>query len=206
VGATDSFFETKREWSTLKDFILNYYLEPYLRKIISTRVPTRIADCFAGPGRFEDGSEGSPLIIARNIAKALEHTPHADLKGIFIEKRYADDLRGNVKYLGERGVVLEGDYEERMETFLNRCNSERNYFLYVDPFGAKHLAFEHFTRAQARCTRSLEVLLNLNSTGFLREGCRMLALTREIPDWAKDADYRVDHKNTLEHWDDVTKG
>ena len=75
MGTTDSFFEKKHEWSMLKDQILDYYLTPYLGKILSTGRPTRIADCFAGKGRFDDGSDGSPLIIARQMAAAFERSP-----------------------------------------------------------------------------------------------------------------------------------
>ena len=38
-----------------KDFILNYYLEPYIPKVNTLKKPILIIDCFAGRGSFDDG-------------------------------------------------------------------------------------------------------------------------------------------------------
>jgi len=73
LKATDNFFAKKRAWSQLKDEILACYLTPYLAKLIRTRKQIIIADCFAGKGRFDDGQDGSPIIIASAIADALGH-------------------------------------------------------------------------------------------------------------------------------------
>ena len=85
---TGNFFSRKKEWSKLKDQILGHYLRPYLDKITRTGRPTRIADCFAGKGKFDDGTDGSPLIIARTLSEKLSRDPSADIKAIFIENKY----------------------------------------------------------------------------------------------------------------------
>jgi three-Cys-motif partner protein len=207
MGTTDRFFTKKREWSVLKDQILDYYLTPYLGKILITKRPTRIADCFAGKGRFEDGSLGSPVIIARHIGEAIENNPSADLKGIFIEKNFAAELEENLAEYGDYCKVLEGDYESSIRYFIeHHPTPNRNYFLYIDPFGIKHIAFGYFSELKALQIRSLEVLLNFNTTGFLREGLHLLKLTREIPDWAEDLDYEVDGKNSTDRMDEVAGG
>ena len=90
------FFEKKREWSILKDRILDEYLTPYMAKILRTGSPTRLVDCFAGKGKFGDGSDGSPLIMAKHIAEELTRNPAVDLRGIFIEKKYATELQRNL--------------------------------------------------------------------------------------------------------------
>ncbi len=207
MGAKDDFFTKKREWSALKDRILDYYLTPYLRKILSTGYPTRIADCFAGKGMFGDGSEGSPLIIARHIDQETKRDPSVDLKGIFIERQFASDLRRNLSPYGELCVVLEGDFEDRFKHFISmRTDRDRNYFFYVDPYGIKSLSFAYFKSVKELGFRSTEVLINLNTTGFLREGLRLLKVTREVPDWACDLDYEVDRKNTPTHMTEVAGG
>src|ERR1700683_3193361 len=66
---TNDFFEAKRPWSKYKDFILGYYLDPYIPKVATLKKPILIVDCFAGCGRFGDGEPGSPLIIAPIIKK-----------------------------------------------------------------------------------------------------------------------------------------
>ena len=70
MGATRDFFARKHEWSEMKDSILGAYLRPYLAKISRTRRAVRIADCFAGKGRFDDGRDGSPIIIRDAITVA----------------------------------------------------------------------------------------------------------------------------------------
>ena len=49
---TQDFFKAKRPWSKYKDFILGYYLEPYIPKVATLKKPILIVDCFAGCGRF----------------------------------------------------------------------------------------------------------------------------------------------------------
>lgn len=76
----------------------------------------------------------------------------------------------------------------------------------MDPYGVKSLDFAHFARLKQVGFRSLEMLINLNSTGFLREGCRLLKLDRDVPDWADDADYDADGRNTVPRMDQVVGG
>ena len=49
------FFDAKRDWSRYKDFILGYYLEPYIPKVNTLGKPILVVDCFAGRGEFGDG-------------------------------------------------------------------------------------------------------------------------------------------------------
>ena len=47
MGQTKDFFKEKKAWSVLKDEILDYYLVPYIAKILRTGKPLYIFDCFA---------------------------------------------------------------------------------------------------------------------------------------------------------------
>ena len=47
------FFDEKKEWSKYKDLILDYYLKPYLAKVVRIGKPVAVIDCFAGPGAFK---------------------------------------------------------------------------------------------------------------------------------------------------------
>ena len=200
------FFTDKREWSKLKDQILDHYLAPYLAKITTSGRPTRIADCFAGKGKFDDGQEGSPLIIARHLAAMLAKNPSLDIKAIFIEQKYSADLQANLN--GAPGCeVIPGEYEQCVLRFLSgNVERDRNYFFYIDPYGIKSLDFAHFARLKQVGFASLEMLINLNTTGFLREGCRLLNLARAVPDWADDLDYELDGKNTPIRMDAIAGG
>ena len=65
----DSFFERPRSWSLIKYKILKNYLLEYFPKVNQKyRSPAIVADLFAGKGKFDDGSDGSPMIIA-NLAR-----------------------------------------------------------------------------------------------------------------------------------------
>lgn len=201
-----NFFAHKRDWSKLKDQILDHYLTPYLAKITSSGRPTRIADCFAGKGKFDDGQDGSPLIIAHHVATMLARNPAQDIKAIFIEQKYAAELQANLG--GAPGCeVIEGEYEQCILRFLSgHVDRDRNYFFYIDPYGIKRLDFTHFAHLKKANFQTLEMLINLNTTGFLREGCRILNLSRMVPAWADDLHYETDGKNTPARMDEVAGG
>src|ERR1035441_10836024 len=80
-----SFFDGKRPWSRIKDRVLGAYLPPYLRKLQRLPQPIVVVDCFAGRGKFSDGTPGSPLIICQQI-KA--HAPNR-ATAYFVNKRLA---------------------------------------------------------------------------------------------------------------------
>jgi hypothetical protein len=82
---SDDFFKEKKGWSKYKDLILGYYLTPYLEKVKRLGRPICVIDCCAGPGRFDDGSEGSPLIIAKHIEVLYKRG--TAIKGLFLENK-----------------------------------------------------------------------------------------------------------------------
>src|SRR5215207_4821865 len=77
------FFAKKRDWSRYKDFILGYYLEPYIPKVNTLKKPILVVDCFAGRGVFDDGQPGSPVIIGSAIEKWRARG--VPIRGLFIE-------------------------------------------------------------------------------------------------------------------------
>ena len=57
------FFQGKRPWSKIKDKVLQGYMPPYLRKVAKLKKQILLIDGFAGPGVFDDQTEGSPIIM-----------------------------------------------------------------------------------------------------------------------------------------------
>jgi three-Cys-motif partner protein len=171
----DDFFKEKKPWSEVKDELLGCYLRPYIQKIISTRRPTVYVDCFAGKGLFEDGKPGSPLIALKTINDCLGQTKtnQCAIRPIFIDLNYANDLRENLK--GYNNIqVVSGKYEESIEGLLSD-KTGCNVFLYVDPYGIKALDYRLFSVfSDSKKFNSIELLINMNSFGFIREGCRVL--------------------------------
>src|SRR5690349_21560841 len=53
--------------------MLREYLTPYLRKVATLGRPIVLIDAFAGPGSFEDGKAGSPLILCHAAELAQAH-------------------------------------------------------------------------------------------------------------------------------------
>lgn len=170
----DNFFEKKKEWSYVKDELLRCYLGPYIQKIIMTGRPIVYIDGFAGRGMFDDGNPGSPLIAMDTIIERYRMSNATflpELHCLFIENKYAEQLGWNLRNYAD-AEVINGNYEDYIAQILNNT-SGCNVFLYIDPFGIKPLDFSTFDMIPDVDMHSFEVLLNLNTFGFLRECLRI---------------------------------
>ena len=206
MGQTKDFFKEKKAWSALKDEILDYYLFPYIAKILRTGKPLYIFDCFAGKGKFDNGQNGSPLIIAEHIKGTLQKNPSltSKLQGFFIEKKYSAELEKNLSGY-PNAEPLPGTFEDNLKKILS-LDKNNSIFLYVDPYGIKSLSLSNFNLVKERHFSSFELLMNFNSAGFLREGCRLLKYT-ELPSDDELTDYETDEDiNTIERMDAVAGG
>lgn len=206
MGQTKDFFKEKKAWSLFKDKILDYYLVPYLAKILRTGKPLVIFDCFAGKGKFDGGENGSPIIIAEHIKSLIQNNVllKEKIKGVSIEKKYIEDLRDNLSgYLNTE--ILEGTFEDNIENILV-AKQDSNIFLYIDPYGIKSLNFSNFYQIKEKHFSSVEILMNFNSRGFLREGCRLLKYEGLLED-EEIGDYEIDEDvNTIEKMDSIAGG
>ena len=172
----DDFFKEKKPWSEVKDDLLGHYLKPYFQKILHTRRTIVYVDCFAGKGAFEDGKPGSPLIALHTIEDCLSQTTitQNNIQSYFIDLNYAQDLVENLKDYSSVNIIS-GKYEEQIEEILKSKNG-CNVFLYVDPYGIKALDCALFDSFASHGFNSIELLINMNSFGFIREGCRVLGV------------------------------
>ncbi len=180
----NDFFVTKKDWSEIKDNLLAYYLKPYFQKVIRTNRPIFYVDCFAGKGKFDDGKDGSPR-IALNIRDVVVHNSKAlnpRIDACFIDLNYADELQDNVAGFDcvyGRSTVVSGKYEEKIESILAH-KKDHNIFLYVDPYGIKALDHNLFAKFADYQFASIEILINMNSFGFVRAACRALSVDFEL--------------------------
>lgn len=173
---TIDFFKKKKEWSKVKDELLECYLEPYFVKILQTNKPINYIDCFAGKGKFDNGDAGSPIIALNAIknAKQKTHSLESNIKisSYFIEQKYSDELKNNLS--GYSNVkIIKGNYAENIGTILKNKENE-NVFLYIDPFGIKCLPFKIYNLYNKKEFNSIEILLNFNSFGFIRLACKAM--------------------------------
>lgn len=198
MSSNRNFFAKKKDWSMIKDQLLAAYLVPYLTKVSHMGGRVLVADCFAGKGRFDDGSGGSPLLIADSVRGLFGERAVKKARLVCIEKRFCQELKAATSGY-DFVTCLDGDYECRMEFFLTQYPpNKQNLFLYVDPYGIRSLRFEHFAKVACRGFGTVELMLNMNTFGFLREGCRMLkGRELQVEDESEDApEYESDVDNS----------
>ncbi len=170
----DDFFVEKKAWSVVKDELLGCYFKPYVSKILHTYKPLVYVDCFAGKGKFEDGNPGSPLIALDIIdqCRAVTTMERTSVEATFIDLNYAEDLKENLKNYPWVNIVS-GKYEDNIMSIL-RGKEQCNVFLYIDPYGIKALQCSFFDNFAHGSFNSIELLINMNSFGFIREACHAL--------------------------------
>ena len=146
-----------------------------MAKILYTRKPLAYVDCFAGKGKFDDGNPGSPLIALDIFKQGLASTKldgKARIGAAFIDLNYASDLETNLHdYPGVK--IVPGAYEDTIEDLL-KSKTGCNVFLYIDPYGIKALDCSKFDAFANGQFNTIELLINMNSFGFIREGCRVM--------------------------------
>ena len=132
-----------------KHEILKYYLGAWF-PIVATVYPRFLyIDGFAGPGEYEHGEDGSPIIA---LKVALEHrlrqkfqSPDKELIFIFIEKdkeKYQNllnklkviNLPSNFK-VDPRHASFEDVFETIITEFEEKSKRLAPSFIFIDPFG-----------------------------------------------------------------------
>lgn len=185
-----TFFIQKNSWSEIKDRLLAGYLPQYFQKVLRTNKPIFYVDCFAGKGKFDDGKDGSPRIALQirdiSINQSMAQNPRIDT--CFIDLHYGDELAMNIaEFDNHNGItlVISGKYEEQIETLLiNKQNS--NIFLYIDPYGIKALDYALFSKFSDYGFSSIELLINMNSFGFMRAACRAMKVDYVLDESLED--------------------
>lgn len=179
----DDFFVEKKPWSKVKDELLGCYLMPYVSKVLCTYKPIVYVDCFAGKGKFDNGDPGSPLIAIDVFQKGLAKTKmdgKAQISATFIDLNYASDLETNLSAYPEAKIVS-GAYEDTIDDLL-KSKTGCNVFLYIDPYGIKALDCSKFDAFANGQFYTIELLINMNSFGFIREACNAMGTTFKVDD------------------------
>ena len=132
-----------------KHSILRRYLQGYYPKMSSAQGRLVFVDGFAGPGEYEGGTPGSPVVALNALT---DHNSFTRMSGcefvfLFIEERRDrfDNLKATLEErVDPTNVVVEvhcGTFEEHMDEVLAGLG-ERGMapaFVMVDPFGPKGL-------------------------------------------------------------------
>lgn len=207
---SSDFFQSKKPWSPYKDMVLAYYLTPYLPKVCSLGKPVMVVDCFAGPGRFEDGTDGSPLIIAKAVRQIADKGKA--VTAVFIEekRKYFQRLQESVKDYEDVCRTVHGSFEDSAKDIAD-MGRNKTVFVYIDPYGIKPLHFDILAGIYANIAKgsSVEVLLNFNASSLIRNGlaalkCRQPKETEY--DIAVSQGEEVDHTMTPDDIDSIAGG
>ena len=167
--AGPEFFESKREWSVYKDTVLDYYLVPYLQKVKTLQKPIRLYDLYAGPGRFDDGEPGSPIIILERAVKISR--AGFDIHVVLVEQdpKLASRLRANTQEYGDLCTVIEGGCEDCFDRLVQEAK-DKTVFAYIDPFSISRLHLGQLGQLYDHISAggSVEVLFVFMADAFLR--------------------------------------
>jgi len=150
--------------------------------------PVLIVDGFAGPGKFEDGSDGSPLIIAdvveSTLAKNLRQPQ--DVQVMCIERddvlcKRLTSLTSGIPFM----KAVQGSFSDFTDV-ISRYSGTHSVFLYADPFTVEGIIWDHLESVFAALASggSVEMLLNFNGRSFVRRGLQ--ALQCPIPEEQDD--------------------
>ena len=183
-GTTEAtFFKGKRPWSKIKDRVLDQYLPRYVAKVATLQHPIILIDAFAGPGRFEDGSEGSPLLFCR---VAEERAP-GQCQAIFVNrsKEHHERLCQALAEFIRRGIAVPffGTAEELL-TRVRAVLQDHTVFLYLDPFGLKGCEFsviEPFLQREKKYSTEIVINLSIPTMYRLAAGKAVAAGRTETP-------------------------
>lgn len=216
MTSNEDFFKKKKDWSVIKDCLLENYLHAYGSKILARRRPAYYVDCFAGPGKFEDGELGSPLIAMDKLIDraSVSNVPNSGFTFLLSETKYANDLKINTASYCNVFIFDKG-YADFLDSIIAAFgNRNYSFFFYVDPFGTKEIKMVQFEMlSDAFRAGSVEVFLNMNTVAFLRNGCRVLKVKNAKLDELKTHDFAVNDEmieaggpSELHHYDEVAGG
>ncbi len=202
--SSDDFFEGKRLWSKIKDEVLGNYMSPYLAKVNKRGQPILLIDGYAGPGIFEDGTRGSPLIMCEKAEERARGNYHA----IFInkERKYHERLLREIQQRGwlNSAEPRLGDTQLVLQE-IPKALKDQTVFLYLDPFGPTGCDFnllEPFLHRNPRF--STEILLTMNMPGMHRLAARHVnEVGRKDEETIRDNRLKLTRAFGGDYWKDI---
>jgi three-Cys-motif partner protein len=134
-----------------KHQILTSYLGAWYPAVSSFSGRVLYIDGFAGRGRYDDGSEGSPQLAMRTLINhpILAQRANTEFLFMFIEKNASNAaaLQGELQKLDDSGIVpdnvkwgvVNGSFDTEMQQLCERLREQGKNraptFAFIDPFG-----------------------------------------------------------------------
>jgi three-Cys-motif partner protein len=155
-----------------KHLLLKRYLDRWFPILGKYNQRINYIDGFAGPGEYEDGESGSPLLAIEAAKYHVEHgtlAPNVEINFMFVEARpdYAQHLQTKLNSLTcppqFKIGVIQGQFADVIGSTLDRLEKQVKLlaptFAFVDPFGFSGIPFDLMARilAYPKC----EVYVNI---------------------------------------------
>jgi three-Cys-motif partner protein len=145
---------SSRPWAIIKDEILNSFLPVYVISMLKRRKIPLLIDAYAGPGKYTDGTFGSPIIMLRTAIEAFNRIGRIDElnKVIFIfcerEEEYLFLLNKHIDAFLKLSaqIKIEQIHTKHIDSgkelgglalFIEKKAQYLSPFLYLDPWGLK---------------------------------------------------------------------
>lgn len=171
--ANDEFFARPQAAAVLKHGILRRYSTIFATMAGSRTGRVVYFDGYAGPGRYDDGAPGSPLLAVRAASRTAKWGRQIECLFVESDPKLAANLSEVLQKEAPpelRYEVWTGDVSDYVVPALTRAGTDP-LLAFLDPFGTP-LAYEVLTRQLLHrpMTQPTEVLLNLNLEAVGRIG------------------------------------
>ncbi|GLY38996.1 hypothetical protein Amsp01_050200 [Amycolatopsis sp. NBRC 101858] len=176
AGSDDPFFVSKKAAAVFKHKLLKTYFPKFAGKAGSTEADKRLVyvDTHAGRGAYDDGTAGSPLLVAQDVAM-MQQLRRIDC--FFVEARksnytHLDEVLTRNMPDGAHWHTRHGRASDHLQEALTFAG-DSPLFMFIDPYGLGPTFDEVVTvlnRPRSGYGRKTEVLLNFISMAFSRAG------------------------------------
>jgi three-Cys-motif partner protein len=164
------FHRAPKAWSQVKHSILGNYLSLFLGKLGLSGKPVFYVDGFAGPGRLEDGSKGSPLLAAELAVNPKQQSRQGILQCINVEairETFANLEKVTADYVKVRRVKNYcGSFQEKLPEILQTIGDNTAFF-FIDPWGTEGVEVDTLRTVASRRGKT-EILVRYDDTRVKR--------------------------------------
>lgn len=150
--ADNSFFDESRENSLVKSEIVAKYFWAWAKVIMPTakKMSNKIAyiDLFSGPGRYQDGSKSTPLLI---LERAIADPDMSQMLVTLFNDKDSNNTRSlqqaiesipDISRLSYKPIVLNKEVGEEIVQAIQEINENVPTLFFIDPWGYKGLSLK----------------------------------------------------------------
>lgn len=166
--------QTKTLWkiephTQAKHEILRGYLGAWFG-ILGQKIPRIMyLDGFCGPGRYNGGEDGSPIIALKEAQKHASLLKNSDIVFFFIDEdaRRIEHLKSEIELLdiprNFKLIIENGEFHQILQQVFDRAAKTKSNlvpsFAFIDPFGFKGVPFDLVSRLLKN--PSTEIFINV---------------------------------------------